>query len=411
MTRPQCWRLAAPLVCALAALLAGCQARMREPIRAIWVTRSDYRTPADVIRIMDDCADAGFNTVVFQVRGNGTAFYCSQHEPWADELGGRDPGWDPLALACDEAHARKIELHAWVNVMPAWTGPRPPANPDQLYNKRPEWFWYDAAGHRQPLVHKVGDAERAWYVSLNPCLPEVRAYLVDVCRDLVSHYEVDGLHLDYIRFPNEPVVRGEEVPDYPHDARTLELYRAATGLEPDHNPQRWKDWRTAQVTRLVRDLGDMLRWTRPHVVLSASVGPVPENAIKHFQDGRGWRDGLLLGAVFVMNYTDTPESFAERLDPWLTAQPWNIFTNQPLVPVVPGLWFGRAARSPEESAAAVKRQIEIARARTGNFCVFSYASLFDGAERGETAGTPDRRREARRVRREALVPFLRELAQ
>ena len=165
-----------------------------EPIRAIWVTRWDYKTPGDIARVMDNCKVAGFNTVLFQVRGNGTAFYRSRIEPWADELGGRDPGFDPLAIAIEEAHRRGLSLHAWVNVIPGWRGDTPPTNPRQRYNAHADWFWRDAAGRRQPL---------GWYVSLNPCYPKVRRYLTAVMQEIVANYPVDGLHLDYIRFPNE----------------------------------------------------------------------------------------------------------------------------------------------------------------------------------------------------------------
>ena len=73
-----------------------------QAIKAVWVTRWDYKSASDITAIMDTCRGAGFNTVLFQVRGNGTAFYRSTLEPWADELGGRDPGFDPLAVACQQ---------------------------------------------------------------------------------------------------------------------------------------------------------------------------------------------------------------------------------------------------------------------------------------------------------------------
>jgi len=80
----------------LATLLVGCGTTSTSGVRAVWVTRWDYETREDVSRIMEDCADAGFDTVLFQVRGNGTAFYDSAIEPWAEELGGKHPGFDPL---------------------------------------------------------------------------------------------------------------------------------------------------------------------------------------------------------------------------------------------------------------------------------------------------------------------------
>ena len=384
---------------------SGCQSgpRVIEPMRAIWVTRFDYKTADDVTRIIDNCADAGFNAIVFQVRGNGTVFYPSEIEPWAEQLDYQDPGYDPLALALEQAHGRGVELHAWVNVMPAWRGPGEPGIENQLYFTHPEWFWYDRDGNRQPLLHQVGDTKRGWYASVNPCLPEVRAYLVDVFQELVTNYDVDGLHMDYIRFPNEPVVRGEKIPDYPHDERTLALYQEETGLAPDDNQEAWNQWRTDQVTKLVADIHAMLRRARPRAVLSASVGSVRESGLRHFQDGRRWMDDGILDVTLLMNYTDSPEQFAERIDPWLA--------DEPDVPIVPGLWFGRhPGKSTEEATQAVREQIEIARAKTGNFCVFAYSSLFDSVDE-ELTRQNDRQRSTRQIRREILLPFLNELAE
>jgi len=187
-------------------LLSGCRTgsrgpwdgrRVRGPVRAIWVTRWDYKSPRDIAAIMENSRRAGFNTVLFQVRGDGTALYPSKLEPWSPEFDWRDPGFDPPAVACREAHRRGLSLHAWVNVMPGWFGKEAPRHTRQLYNARPEWFWYDASGRRQPL---------GWYCSLNPCYPEVRRYLTDVVEEIASRYPVDGLHLDYIRLDRKSVV-------------------------------------------------------------------------------------------------------------------------------------------------------------------------------------------------------------
>lgn len=379
--------------CLLLPLIAtGCAtpAAVRQPMRAIWVTRGDYRSADDVKTIVANCADAGFNTILFQVRGNGTAFYRSSYEPWAVELGGRDPGWDPLALAISEAHARDIDLHAWVNVMPAWRGTKPPDDPNQLYNARPEWFWYDQHGNRQKLS--------SFYVSLNPCLPEVREYLVKVFAEIAADYDIDGLHLDYIRFPNEPPATpaGSGL-DYPRDKRTLLLYHEATRKTPDEDREAWNTWRTEQVSQLVADIHAMLRKVRPSAVLTAAAGSVRKNALTHFQDAQAWMERGIVDAVILMNYTDSPDEFAKRNEPWLEVAGD--------VPVIPGLWFGRhQGKSPEEAAAAVKQQIRHAVEQTGDFCIFSYASLFDTREDARAG-------EMRRVRRESLLPYLKELAE
>jgi uncharacterized lipoprotein YddW (UPF0748 family) len=390
-----------PLVLGLG-LLAGCTAPLRQPVRAIWVARSDFRTADDVQQIMENCHSAGFNTVLFQVRGNATAFYHSNIEPWAEELGGRDPGWDPLAVAIDAAHTRHMQLHAWVNLMPAWRGPQPPTHPNQVYNAHPDWLWVDDAGQRQPLVVTIGNQSRSNYVSLNPCLPEVRRYLLSVCRDLVNHYNIDGLHLDYVRFPNEPWLPGHKAPDYPHDPRTLGLFRAATGYTPEENPEAWKRWRTDQVTRLVREIHDMLRWHKRSVVLTAAINPVREYAMRTFEDGRRWADERMVDAVVLTDFTDEPADYGRRLAPWVA--------EKPAVPIVAGVAMQHAgAQAGAKAPGATREQLDIARNLTGNFALFAYDDLFGSTAPSETgAGTADAAHRTG-AERKKLLDYLRAL--
>ncbi len=346
-------------------------------IRALWVTRWDYKNPGDIAAIMEQCQQAGFNTVLFQVRGNGTVLYPSQFEPWSKEFDGRDPGFDPLAEACKEARRRGLKLHAWVNVIPGWRGDAPPEDRRQLYHAHPDWFWRDAQGRRQPL---------GWYNSLNPCLPAVRKYLTAVMHEIVSRYPVDGLHMDYIRFPNEwhkMYARLGRVPDYPRDRKTLSLFaRDSGGATPDSSPARWNAWRTAQVTQLVRDIRNMMRRTRPQAQLSAAVGAFPaESKRKHFQDAMGWIAEGLLDAVYPMNYSQSMPTFDEALREWApvasdprvgrsVASDPRVGRLQVRIPVVVGIMFD------ERDPRLVNHQVTRAARSTGGFAAFAYSSLF-----------------------------------
>ncbi len=359
-----------------------------KPIRAIWVTRWDYKSPADIARVMDNCKGAGFNTVLFQVRGNGTVCYPSKIEPWADEFGGRDPGFDPLAVACKEAHRRGLSLHAWANVIPGWRGDKPPSNPRQLYNAHPEWFWHDASGRRQPL---------GWYSSVNPCYPEVRKYLVSVMHEIVAKYPVDGLHLDYIRFPNEPNdSSGPNVPDYPRDRRTLALFQRATGKTPEQAPGAWNAWRTESITQVVRDIRGMIRKVDPKVKLTSAVGASPDEAMRnHFQDARTWIAEGLIDAVYPMNYDSDMSVYARRQAVWTSMRP--------SVPVVTGVMFDK------RDGTKVVAQVDRA-ARTGkHFAAFAYNSLF---ERTDKSGQPimDGQSASRAELRKRVIPYIRHLA-
>jgi len=387
-------RLGLPLACVL--LTPGCGPWRQfgrhgsQPIRAVWVTRWDYKNPADIAHVMENCKNAGFNTVLFQVRGNGTVCYRSRIEPWAEEFGGRDPGFDPLAIACREAHKRKLELHAWVNVVPGWRGDKPPSNPKQLYNAHPDWFWRDAQGRRQPL---------GWYCSVNPCYPEVRRYLSAVMREIAGKYPVDGIHMDYIRFPNEwnsSYAEGARVPDYPRDPRTLAMFRKATKRTPDQAPREWSAWRTEQVTQLVRDIRREVKKVDSRIALTAAVGASSEEAKRnHFQDARQWIAEGLIDAVYPMNYDIDLGDYTARINAWSSARS--------KVPVVTGIMFDK--RDGDKVMAQVNQAI-----RSGtHFAAFAYNSLF---ERRDGRGRPimDGQSASRSELRQRVIPHLRALA-
>ena len=316
------------------------------------MVRHAWSSPQEIAQQMECCKQAGFNAVLFQVRGNGTAFYRSKLEPLAEEYR-TDPGFDPLEVACREAHARGLAIHAWVNVMPAWRGHQPPADPNQLYNKHPDWFWYDQRGQRQPLGN--------FYVSLNACRPEVREYLVTVFEDIVRRYPVDGLHLDYCRFPMEEAPRGR---DYPRDARTLAIYKAATGRTPDANKTAWTNWRIAQVSRLVADVRTMMRRVRPTARLTASCGGEYEDwRLHYFQDGPAWLRANLVDAVMVMNYTNNLNVYRRQQQAWWAAAPgkW----------VAPGIGLHT-----HRNVQATIDQLRLAQQWGHGFALFSSESLF-----------------------------------
>lgn len=173
-------------------------------LRGLWVTRWGYKTEADVRRTVNAAADANFNAVFLQVRGTFDALYDSTLEPDSALLSGtlgQDPGWDPLAVAIDAAHARGLQLHAYVNVFPLWRGttPPPPTEPPHAWSAHPDWVLADKDG--VPMALNDG------YVFADPAVPQVRERIAAVAADIARRYAVDGIHLDYVRYPSRAVRR------------------------------------------------------------------------------------------------------------------------------------------------------------------------------------------------------------
>lgn len=304
--------------------------RVDNEVRAMWVTRWNYKTPEDVKAIVRNCKELNFNVILFQVRGEATAFYKSNYEPWAWELTGedpsslgKDPGWDPLALAVEEAHAHGIELHAWVNVFPAWRSQTyPPRDANQLWWTHPDWFMADASGKRMiPRDRDVNPRVGTWYSFISPGLPEVQDYIADVFADIAANYDIDGIHYDYVRYPaeitevDEPYrERAEKMGNWSYDAVSLARFREETGVDaPDLNPDAWTKWRAEQITATVRKAAEKMRAHKPNLIISGAVFPDTEDAYsRKYQDYVHWMEQGWMDAAVTMGYTPNLDVFTGR---------------------------------------------------------------------------------------------------
>ena len=184
------------IVSILFSIAASAQSPKHE-VRAVWLTtiggidwprsHSAQRQRDELTTTLDKQQRAGVNPVLLQPRIRATTIFPSAMEPWDYVFTGQadaSPGYDPLQLAIDECHRRGMELHAWVVTIPVgkWNGPGCRA----LRKK-------NAA-----LVRKIGDEG-----FMNPEQPQTADYLARFCADIVSRYDVDGIHLDYIRYPEQ----------------------------------------------------------------------------------------------------------------------------------------------------------------------------------------------------------------
>jgi uncharacterized lipoprotein YddW (UPF0748 family) len=352
------------------------------PVRAIWVARFHYRYEDDVRIILRNCAQLGMTTVLWQVRGEGTVQYPSTFEPWSEEFRYKDPGFDPLAVAVQEAQRLGLRIEPWINIMPGWKGPKPPWIRDQLWWLHRDWFLADERGERAPL----GD----FYALLNPALPEVRRHLVGIVSEIAARYDVDGIHLDYIRYAWDTEPRARE--RYPRDPRTLELYRRESGLGPDDNPAAWDDWRANQLTRLVTEIRRELNRVRPGATLTAAVRSDPYQARRDFlQNPVTWLKNQLVDAVYPMAYTERLEDFQRDIESYRRLAPGSR--------IIPGIGIYKHNR-PEP----MLRQLAHCRAQGGDFGLYSYDSLFPTARDREGVVKPVERGQ-RDMRRQTLEQF------
>jgi uncharacterized lipoprotein YddW (UPF0748 family) len=343
---------------------APATARTAAPeMQGIWVTRWDYRSAADVRRIMQEVEDLGATDVFWQVRGQCDAFYRSDIEPWGRELfldlpdGASTPGYDPLTMAVDEAHDRGLKIHAWFNVFPMWKGKDAPKDPRHVFNAHPEWRLRDKEGKAQAL--------NEGYVILNPGLPEVQDHVVRVASDIVQRYDVDGLHLDYVRFVSEGISEKGRFPSDPESMRRLRAAMGATDETPA--PALVRDWIRVSITQVVRRIRSEAIIMRSGVEFSAAVWRNPDLGREaYLQDAALWLADGTLDRVLPMIYFDNNDKYKADLDAWLAVAEKSRVT--------PGI----AAYKHTDPQMTIQ-QIKLSK-RAGGYAVFAYASLFESVD-------------------------------
>ena len=307
--------------------------------RGLWVVRSSLTSPASISRMIEGAHAAGFNTILVQVRGRGDAYYASEIEPRAEALRAETAAFDPLDETLREAHARGLAVVAWVTVNLVASAHELPRAATHVVNRSPEWLMVPralaqelagAAPQSPGYVGRIARWTRARSSDVeglytSPLHPAAAAHTVSVVADLARRYALDGVHLDYVRYPGADFdysrtaleeFRHSVLPDLlRQEAAALDAKRKDDVLAyADMFPQRWAAFRRSRLTALVMRMRDAVRRARPTASLSAAVVPDAEQAVTvKLQEWTRWLDTGLLDAACPMAYTPDPVQFDAQI--------------------------------------------------------------------------------------------------
>lgn len=263
-------------------------------VRAVWLTtiggidwphsyaqseRSAEKQKEELRAILDRLQKANINTVLLQTRIRATTIYPSQYEPWDGCLSGfpgKSPGYDALRFAIDECHKRGMEVHAWVVTIPVG-----------------KWNSYGCRQLRKRFPRLIKRIDQDGY--MDPEATQTGCYLAEMCREIVQRYDVDGIHLDYIRYP--------------------ETWKFRIG----------KDQARGNITRIVEKIHQAVKKEKPWVKMSCSpIGKFDDlsrywshgwNAYtKVAQDAQAWLKDGLMDELFPMMYFRGDQFFPFAID-------------------------------------------------------------------------------------------------
>lgn len=295
----------------------------------MWVDafHEGIRSPGEADELVAAARRAHLNTLIVQVRRRGDALYTRGMEPPLDDPA-YDPSFDALAYVVDAAHRAGLEVHAWVNAMPVWRDETPPKDARHVFNQHGP----SAPGEQNWLTSSAaGEHKFAVGYFLDPGHPAAAAYLAEVYLTIVRNYAVDGIHFDYVRYPetDEQLPRGAGVG---YNATNLARFRRATGRtdSPAPGDDEWMEWRREQVTNLVRRVSVEARAINPKIKISAALipwGQPPTNEREFetvapmqriFQNWHAWLKDGFLDLGIPMNYaSETDDRVRGWFDGWI----------------------------------------------------------------------------------------------
>lgn len=202
----------------------------------------------ELIAIFDRLQAGNMNAVCLQVRGRSDAFYQSSYEPWAAELAGargKDPGYDPLAFAIEEAHKRGLELHAWVNPFRV-TSSGTLSSSDMVKQNAGQWIiQYNNGSFTGEII--------------DPGYPEAREYVLNVLMEIISNYDIDGIVMDDYFYPYGGTTT--------EDAASKALHKPANVVDVNQDGDTDDDWRRSNVDVFLEELYNQIQATKPWVRL------------------------------------------------------------------------------------------------------------------------------------------------
>jgi uncharacterized lipoprotein YddW (UPF0748 family) len=292
--------------------LAFAQAMPVRPVeaRCVWLDRGTIvacRSAQGMAKLFDKLQQANINVVYFETNNAGFAMFPSKIYAQNPET----LSWDPLGAACEEAHKRGMEFHAWFWIFGVGNNKHNP-----IIGKEADYPGPVLAGHdlTWALTSQSGALvpARQFEYWLDPSNSECRQHVKSLILEVVNRYPVEGIQLDYIRYPFNN--RGSEM-GFNWLGRLK--FERETGLSLDRLDDTTREvfvhWKAAQITSFVKEVSDLLRSQKPNIRISAAVYAMPKrlrvNAIQ--QEWETWVANGWVDTINPMTYVSTPKELAE----------------------------------------------------------------------------------------------------
>lgn len=303
----------------------------KEEARGMWVVRDQLTSPEKIQKFIQTAVKYNFNFLVVQVVGRGDAYYRSEILPRSEALKDQPESFDPLQMTIDLAHAKGIKVIAWLNDMYLCAFKANPVSKQHLFHAHPEWVTSTVEGVSLINMEKPATGPEIEGIFLDPGVPGVKEHIASRYREIVTKYNVDGVHHDYIRYANpnlgyNPEVRRLFQEKYGYDplelkTKTQEL-KKAIGVQKFLDLEKaWDQFRRDSLTAIVKAVYEAVKAVKPQVEVSAAVIGYYKDAYSYkLQDWKLWLAEGYLDVAMPMIYEPQTEVVKYMIDQALSMQ-------------------------------------------------------------------------------------------
>lgn len=263
----------------------------------MWALPWDISSRDKIEQLISDAVENNQTEILAEVRYRADAMYIpnktdsTYYNPEQRSYILPDNDFDPLAYLLETAHEQGLQVQAWVSTLNATPTNSTYLRSNYIYQQHSDWIMTDANGNKMRASEYMG-----YFV--DPGIPDVKYHLMNVVLDIVSNYpELDGIHLDYIRYPAR---------QYGYATESVERYRNLSKL----HEIAWNDWRISQITDFVRDLREMAMVINPKLLITAAViADIDEAKNDYAQDWVNWINSGIVDRVYPMAYSKGYDRF------------------------------------------------------------------------------------------------------
>jgi len=290
---------------------------------SMWIVRNSIATPGQIDNLLDMIEDSDIRNLFVQVRGRGDAYYYSKIEPHGFDVKNE---FDPLSYLVRKTRNTDIRIHAWVNVSFVMNAKDYPGDPEHILSKHPDWITCDHEG--RPMTEysekELTDNLLEGYF-VDPALPEVKQHIYSVIRDILTLYDIDGIHLDYVRYPYSGynTYYKRYMSDFGYNPAARKIFRKKYGIDPlkinrkreSRAKSAFDRFRTEQVTEIVRGIQTIVKQKDKSIIMSTASMPRYDYGRKvYFQDWPFWLNKGYIDLACVMSYTDNIGTYNSYID-------------------------------------------------------------------------------------------------